>query len=206
MYLQREDSIECPAFGIVVGDLDGLKSVEPMLEMVSTSDDPVFVPVFVFVIPLIDKILLLVAEGTRYFRFSVRPDLHLFADVCQILPAFLFVEEADFALLVLDLGLVTACYELPQVFRTVLDAGVSVLNAEFYLQLEILHRTGPPHKERIALLRGGCFATQDAVFRRPQLRFALPSGEVFSIEDRIEIGIGRMGCHGSEREGDKGAK
>ena len=70
----------------------------------------------------------------------------------------------------------------------ILDAGVVARLLDLRPQLEVLHHTAAPDEELVVgqLLRARGLSGDAAVLDRPQLRIAIPTSQVFAIEQRPE--------------------
>jgi len=150
---------------VVVNQLHRLETVEVMDQVVALADDVILVPVLVLVVPGVDQLFLIVHVADDFLvAFAV--DEHQVANVDQPSATAFMIQEADLALVVLDLGLVAGDPPLVELLAAVLDAGVAVADGG------ILRRR---------------FPANDTVLDRPEPPIAIPSGQVLAVEDPFPV-------------------
>src|SRR5262245_45531003 len=109
----------------------------------------------------------------------------------------LFIQDADELLVSLtrrvDVRLVAGDHEVPRLadmLGSILNAGVAADDLELGLQLEV-GDLAVPNQEAIASLNLPVLgvAGDGAILDRPQVRLALPAGQVLAVEELLEAGL-----------------
>ena len=158
--------------------------------MVASGDDGVFVPVFVFVVagfyqcvPVGDF------AGDDFVAFPVNH--HNVTNIDHPPATALVVEKPDLARFVFDFRLVARNLPVTEVLTSVLDSGVAVVDAELYLEDEVLKFSAAPDAEGVSISRVflGCLAANCAVPDGPESRVAVPADEVLAVEDADKTGL-----------------
>ena len=155
--------------------------------MVAATDNCVLVPVLFLEIAGFDE-LFLVRDFADDVFFAVFVDDHDIADVDEPASASFFVEEADGALSVHDIGLVAADDPFSEFLAAILDAAVAACEAELGFEDEVFGFAVTPDTEGVALggvVRGG-LASHGTIDNRPIPRVAVPAGEILAVEDGNE--------------------
>lgn len=214
----RTPSLSRQARG-VVGEIEDQPAIEIVLDVVSLANDDNVVPVVQFeqlleLFPVDQRagnvLLAIVAPGGF---LAGEADAAAFAalivdepgDVGQLELVAKFVLIAAHNPFVPDLA-------LGDVLRPVLNSRiVRRAQAKRQTQLEILGRATLPNEERIAggRLLGGGFAVNDAVSHGPQPRIAVPTGQVFAVEDSSHVsrfGRGHLRTFGKGVDGKRGER
>ena len=188
--LQCKNTLHCSAVRVVVEHFDCLVAVENVNEMAASRDNGVFVPVFVFIVAGLYQCVPVGDLADDDF-IALFVNHHNVTDIDHPSPAALVVEEADLARFIFDLGLVAADAPFAEVLTSVLDSGVSVVDAEFYLEDEVLRFSASPDAEGVSVCRVflGCLAANCAVPDGPESRVAVPAGQVLAVEDADKTGL-----------------
>ena len=88
----------------------------------------------------------------------------------------------------LEIGLIPADGPLSQFPAAVLDARITVDDADFQTQFKIVQFPRAPDQKRVLL--AGIFRRglpgDGSIFDRPEIGIAIPPGEIFAVEDWLE--------------------
>ena len=197
MKLKREQPFEQLGFRPEVEQVDGPLPVDFLHQMIPLRDDRVFMP-------LLDvHAHRLTLRHEPFFALGVDhhalPVLH--QDAAPLLP----INHRIVRCRGVNVTLVATHRPLARLWKlpaAILNARVVALLLHLHSQLEILQHPAPPDEKLIVLqlLRPRRGAHDLAVFHLPQLRIAIPAGEVFAIEERFESILGGESGKGEERE------
>lgn len=201
------------ALGRFINDIDGLVSVDEMLDVIAFDYDAILIPVILF-----DRCLDLgtVASLTRDRNawlawVAARCDFHLLATLRQNPASAFFIQNAAICVAKFEVGLIATDNEFSGIdnLATKLHAAIAVIGgrSEFVIerQLEIAHFAFFPDEEgirfRTILLRR---ATRDgAVDYRPERFVTFPARQILAVKKSGFpcIGSRRKDC-GTRRERD----
>ena len=193
--LQGDDAV-LAGDRVLVGHLAHQLPVDLLDNVVSAGDDVVLVPTV-----SLDDLgeFAAVAELLDDLRPVVGADHGFLAALGEDAAVILAVANARVVVVAVHVGLVAADLPLARAFPTAdLDARVGearIRHAELGLDLEIGGLAAAPNEERVR--PGGVFlrrlAGDRAVLDAPEPGIAVPAGERFAVEDRLEPFLGRRG-------------
>lgn len=195
--LEGEEAFE-GAFGFFeVGELHGRFAVDLVHEVVSLRDDGVLVPLGHIGL---DEVVL----AREPFHAGGVDDNALAVLRDDAASAFL-IHHGAVGRVRVNVALVAADgpFFVGVLAAAVLDAGVVALLADFGLQFEVFDLPAAPDEKLIVvqLLRSGRVADDLAIFDLPQLRIAIPAGEVFAVEDGFKTVLGKS--RGQQEQGEE---